>query len=319
MITKEIKVWDNYWKRGELHSCISASDQKNQTEVNDFWLAFYSKFRNDTVLLDIGTGNGLLPSLAVSYANEKEYSWEVHGIDLANIDPVRDVPDAKEILDQINFQGRIAAEELPFEAEYFDVVTSQYAIEYSDMTRTLPEISRVLKNGGEFCAIFHSDQSLVVLQNNENAREAAYLLASDIFDESKKLLHLILSGMAPNTNIQIYVDRYVENITELSRSYPSSSSLNIIPRMQNSLMEILKLRMQYYPQQILEMVDHAKRRLEEQRAILLNLVRSALDKTAIENLVRQLDSLGFEILLQEEFSIGVKGAVLGYCIRARKK
>ncbi|VAV91984.1 hypothetical protein MNBD_ALPHA02-390, partial [hydrothermal vent metagenome] len=30
MVSKKTRGWDNYWKRGELHSCISAHDKENQ-------------------------------------------------------------------------------------------------------------------------------------------------------------------------------------------------------------------------------------------------------------------------------------------------
>ncbi len=320
MVTKETRGWDNYWKRGALHSCISAADKDKQQEINDFWGGIYAQFPDEIASLDIGTGNGLLPSLAVTYANEQAYSWEIHGVDLANIDPVADVPEAKDLLDQINFQGRIAAEDLPFAAGYFDLVTAQYAIEYSDMARSIPEIARVLKKGGVFCAILHSHNSLVVAQNNENAQEADYLLESDIFRECKDLLSLMLSGKEAEGGIY---NQYVENLVRLSESYPSPSSLNIIPVMQNSLMEIMKLSRKYRPQQILEMVDNARRRLSEQRDLLRDLVNSALDEAKLEELLVQLKSLNFDLVHEGRFSIGQEkgqeNVMLGHYIQLKKR
>ena len=51
MVSKETRGWDNYWKRGELHSCISAHDKENQTKINDFWLKVYSGFSDDMKFL----------------------------------------------------------------------------------------------------------------------------------------------------------------------------------------------------------------------------------------------------------------------------
>lgn len=319
MVTRETRSWDNYWKRGALHSCISASDKQKQKEIDDFWTGLYAQFPDEIASLDIGTGNGLLPSLAVTYANRQEYGWEIHGVDLADIDPVRDVPEAQDILDQVNFQGRIAAEDLPFEAGYFDLVTSQYAIEYSDMSRSIPEMARVLKPGGIFCAVLHSHKSLVVSQNNENAREAKYLLESDIFEICKELLSLMLSGKATDTTGLNYEDQYVESLVELSESYASSLPLNIIPVMQKSLMEIMRLSKKYHPQQVLEMVDNAKKRLSEQRELLLDLVNSALDEAKLEELLGQVKSLDFELIHEGGFSIGKKNLILGHHIQLKKR
>lgn len=313
MTGKAISVWDNYWKRGELHSCIAASDDKNQQEIDDFWRGIYGNFQDDTVILDIGTGNGLLPCLAVRHANDHDYVWEIHGVDLADINPARDVPDYRKILEQINFQARIAAEELPFDNEYCDLITSQYAIEYSDMARSVAEVSRVLKQGGVFCALLHSRHSLVVGQNNDNAREVGYLLDSDIFSRCKTLLSDILFAKDPQPGA---IDRYVENLRQLSQRY--NGQLNIIPTMQNSLMEILNLGGKYHPAQIVEMVDNARRRLKDMRDILLNLVNSALGETELDIFVAQLEKQGLEITRREDFSIGKNNAILGYYIQAQK-
>lgn len=313
MVGKATEVWDNYWKRGELHSCIAASGDKNQKEVNDFWRGIFAGFDDDTVMLDIGTGNGLLPSLAVAYANDQDYGWEIHGVDLADINPARDVPDHRERLEQINFQGRIAAEELPFADNYFDLVTSQYAIEYSDMARSVPEAVRVLKPGGIFCAVLHSHHSLVVRQNRDNAREAEYMLDSDIFSRSKQILGEILSGGDHNSGI---IDSYIENLRQLSEGY--DGELNIIPVMQNSLMEILKLSGKYAPVQLLEMIDNAEMRLAAQRDILLNLVGSALDEAGVRHLASGLEALGLDIGDQQDFRVGKNRTVIGYHIQAQK-
>ncbi len=319
MISKETRGWDNYWKRGELHSCISAHSKENQSKINDFWLKVYSDFSDDMTLLDIGTGNGLLPSLAVTSANDREYSWEIHGVDLADINPAHDVPSAKELLDQINFQGRIAAEDLPFEDRYFDLVTSQYAIEYSDMARSIAEISRVLKAGGHFCAVLHSDASLVVVQNKQNIREAEYLLDSGVFVKCKELLSHILMGNYSDKEAQTMVNQYVDNLAGLSQSYLDPSSLNIIPVMQNSLLEILKLSRKYTVGQILEMVDNARLRLIGQRDLLLDLVGSALSETGVSKLKTGLEGLGFEVIISQDFCIGQNSKILGYYIQAMKK
>lgn len=319
MVSKETRGWDNYWKRGELHSCISTHDKENQTKINDFWLKVYSGFSDDMTVLDIGTGNGLLPSLAVSYANDKDYNWEVHGVDLADINPAQDVPSAKDILDQVNFQGRIAAEDLPFEDGYFDLVTSQYAVEYSDMTRSMAQIARVLKAGGQFCAVLHSHTSLVVIQNKENIREANFLLDSGIFGTCKELLSRILTGKYPDREVQAMVDQYVDNLARLSQTYPDPSALNTIPVMQNSLLEILKLGQKYAPQQTFEMVDNARLRLMAQRDLLRDLVGSALNETDVFNLQAQLAGLGFEVKVDQDFHIGQQKKILGYYIQAVKK
>jgi ubiquinone/menaquinone biosynthesis C-methylase UbiE len=48
-----------------------------------------------------------------------------------------------------------AAESLPFRAGSFDVVISRVALPYTDLSRSLPEIRRVLTSGGCLWAVLH--------------------------------------------------------------------------------------------------------------------------------------------------------------------
>jgi SAM-dependent methyltransferase len=88
-------------------------------------------------LLDCGCGSGhLLPPLLKA-------GWDVHGVDgaPAMLARARDrAPEAHLLL------GR--AEELPYERDSFDVVVAAGLLEYTDMSRSVPELARVLRPGG---------------------------------------------------------------------------------------------------------------------------------------------------------------------------
>jgi len=89
------------------------------------------------------------------------------------------------------------------------------------------------------------------------------------------------------------------------------------------LMEIMKLSRKYRPQQILEMIDNARRRLSEQRDLLRDLVSSALDEAKLEELLVQLKSLNFDLVHEGRFSIGQEkgqeNVMLGHYIQLKKR
>jgi len=55
----------------------------------------------------------------------------------------------------IEFHSHTPCESQPFDDDRFDLVTSQFGFEYSDIERSLLEIRRVLKVDGRFVAISH--------------------------------------------------------------------------------------------------------------------------------------------------------------------
>jgi ubiquinone/menaquinone biosynthesis C-methylase UbiE len=119
-------------------------------------------------VLDVGTGNGAIALIARETAIAKGCHFEIHGTDLAQIDPVRDVRNGATLFSGIRFHPRVATEQLPFEPATFDAVSGQYALEYTAMEAALREIHRVLKAGAHARFIVHHAQSVIV----HNARES---------------------------------------------------------------------------------------------------------------------------------------------------
>ena len=110
-------------------------------------------------ILDIGCGNGALviPTLEVLRAGS--YS----GVDLAKVEfsaPAKAKRNSNPNFDAVLF-GQTPAESLPFEDDSFDLASSIYGIEYSDITQSTAEIYRVLRKQGKFQALMHASESVI--------------------------------------------------------------------------------------------------------------------------------------------------------------
>ncbi|MBN2644345.1 MAG: methyltransferase domain-containing protein [Desulfuromonadaceae bacterium] len=108
------------------------------------WLAQQIHLPAGSCVLDVGCGTGLL---TVRIA-EQHPEVQVTGIDASR--PMVDVAIKKRARGNCHFQQALA-EELPFEDQSFDLVTSALFFHHVDQElkqRTLQEIMRVLKPGG---------------------------------------------------------------------------------------------------------------------------------------------------------------------------
>lgn len=61
----------------------------------------------------------------------------------------------------IRFMGKVAAEQLPFAQDSFELVVSNFAIEYAPFTMALSEVARVLVPGGSLILVLHSTDSAI--------------------------------------------------------------------------------------------------------------------------------------------------------------
>lgn len=128
-----------------LQRRIEIHDKYSKYEINN-WIAEKIQLNKGEKVLDIGCGNG---KQAIMYAKSVGPSGKVYGMDIA-----QDLLDeakkncADEGLD-ISFINHNANDPLPFENNFFDVVSCCFSIYYySDIGKTLNEIMRVVKMGG---------------------------------------------------------------------------------------------------------------------------------------------------------------------------
>jgi ubiquinone/menaquinone biosynthesis C-methylase UbiE len=168
--------WESYYRGGRLAACPTGREPNYTLELHDVWSDFSSGLVDSARLLDIGTGNGAIPLIARQTADRLGRVYEIHGADLAQINPSRDIPDGARLFVGITFHPGVAAEKLPFEAGSFDAVTGQYALEYTDTRQSLAEVLRVLESGAPAQFVLHHAASIVVERARGSLRHADAVL-----------------------------------------------------------------------------------------------------------------------------------------------
>lgn len=171
-----LEQWENYYRSGMIATFPTAPDGGYDLEVRAAWVEFFSTLPEQARILDVGTGNGVIALIAAETALALGRNWEIHGTDLAQIDPPRYVADGKRRLAGITFHAGVATDRLPFEAASFDAVVGHYSLEYADTTAALVEIHRVLKPGGDAQFIVHNADSVFVQNARRSLHEADLVL-----------------------------------------------------------------------------------------------------------------------------------------------
>jgi ubiquinone/menaquinone biosynthesis C-methylase UbiE len=168
--------WESYYRGGAIAACPTGPDGNYTLELRDIWTAFFTVLADGARVLDIGTGNGAIPLIARQTAKNLGRSYEIHGADLARINPVRDVAGGARLFAGITFHPGVAAEDLPFEDASFAAVSGQSALEYTDVPRSLAQIERVSAPGAAGQFLMHHASSILIERARASLRHADLVL-----------------------------------------------------------------------------------------------------------------------------------------------
>jgi SAM-dependent methyltransferase len=146
-------VWTRHWATGASHSCVGSYGDLYGGGIAAFWRTIFQSLQHGQRVLDLATGNGALPRLLLDVRPEK--ACTVDAVDLATIEPAWVASLHPTIRAQVRFCSGHPLEALPYADGAFDLIVSQYGIEYSDLDRSVPEMLRVLAPDGCIALVMH--------------------------------------------------------------------------------------------------------------------------------------------------------------------
>jgi ubiquinone/menaquinone biosynthesis C-methylase UbiE len=155
--------WSSYWGQG--HVSAVASQRNYEGETANYWKTQFKHLNQGDQVLDVCSGNGAVAILAQEYSERFELNLRVTAVDAANISPAQiteRLPYLAACIRAIRFKSNMPIENLDDEAESYNLITSQYGIEYTDLKESAQQITRILKPGGHFSLICHAPDSVLV-------------------------------------------------------------------------------------------------------------------------------------------------------------
>ncbi len=154
--------WARYWQSGARHSLPHDFSGNYDREVATFWKAQFTTVPAGGSILDVCTGTGAIALLAKDARSDGSVRISaVDGatVDLATLNQIW--PDRVSELQDIEFVFGCPVERMDELGPKgpFDLVTSQYGLEYCDLATAAPLIANVLKPGGILAMVTHAGSS----------------------------------------------------------------------------------------------------------------------------------------------------------------
>ncbi len=323
-------TWSDYWRLGEL-TTLNFFREGYTGELAGFWHTLVDKLPDGARVVDLATGNGAVAVAVLRHARRLGRKLAVEGVDVAQIDPAEHAgkqPELREELQAIRFHPGTPLECTGLPAAHYDLVTSQYGIEYGDLRTAVAEIARLLVPGGRFGAILHSAESNVArTAMNIDALFTTLLEALDIPGRARRLVMRV--GDAPDA---FSLAR--------SRQGPVTSSLwseldEAIARAQAYAAHDEEMRgtTQGFLQRLLTPLNGACRLGKAEQLALIDQVEirarsvqqrmaalktCALDRAALDRFLDRLGSAGLISEPPQTIQFGARREVMGYGVVARR-
>lgn len=151
--------WGQYWAGGALTSLPEDFQANYDGEIQSFWNARFDEVPDGGHVLDICTGNGAIALLAAQRLADRVPAVSVFAIDAAAIRPdamASRHPGQAEWIQSVQFLPETRFEDFSAPVGQFDLITSQYGIEYCDLEAVADNAHLLLKSGGRLAILSHA-------------------------------------------------------------------------------------------------------------------------------------------------------------------
>jgi SAM-dependent methyltransferase len=217
---ESIDHWSAYWARGALTSLPEDFSSNYDGEIAEFWFAEFARLPDPSAVLDACTGNGALAFLASVYGQDQSREIAVTAVDAARIDPTKAVESNSRLKDlpaRIKFVDNTPIEQFEAEPNSFDLVASQYGLEYCDSERAAGRLVGLLKPKGRLVMLAHALESDML--QTMRAEDAEY----QRLDELKigPLLRSWLSGQLGSPDLRRRLQRAGDALASDYQHHPS--------------------------------------------------------------------------------------------------
>jgi len=318
------RAWDRYWSDGRVVACQAGQDDRYSGVIAGKWEAFFGMLPAGSNLLDLATGNGGVPELAVQALGQAQLPATIHGVDRAAIKPR--LPEQPRPGLRCFWHGNTSNESLPFVDASFDAVVSQYGVEYGDLGASIDEACRVLKPGGRIHWICHWREGDIAVDAKDEARRAAKIRTLKIPQKINRLIdiqqrggHFILDSHRRTwqTPEAAEVKRVLAEGFRLARCRPHEPSGNLGLFLHN-LAHLYQYRESHSVAEVKDKMKECDQELFYHQSRLEALAAAALNSKSLDEIETRLAAHQVEVDSRDLITEPASGRVVGIEIAAQK-
>lgn len=288
------KSWDTYWAGTGATGAFS-SGGVNHPAIAAFWNALFAEYdgrKTAYSLLDIATGNGALVERALSGPAGSALDVTCVDISEAAIDNVvRRFPQVTGIVAD--------AREIPLDDARFDLVTSQFGVEYAGVT-AIHEAARLVTHGGRIAMLLHTDGGSIYRECSDSLaaiqalKEARFVPLAQSFFEAG--FNAVRGGdRAKYDDAGRRLSPAVQATERILTKFGEGVAGGTVAKLYDDVGRIHERIQHFDPVEVLQWISAMEAELDAYHARMSSMMSAAIDRPAFDRICRQLEEDGLKL------------------------
>lgn len=302
--------WTLYWQDGVSTSFGHSSPEWYGRTLIPFWERVFKELPVGAQILDVASGNGTVARIAANASKQHGLGFSITAVDKAQLAPAT----AQDpLLGEVEFISNMPLERLCLEGRAFDLVSSQYGVEYSSVADALWNIADMLKPGGQCVIVAHHVDSVVSNTSRHELQQYREILQPQgLYGKLRLLVQSMgeirnreqLQRLASNPRSEKQRVAFNKLVDKLMRKFSEGAVIA------DALMQINPLFKQQVAAPLaskLAYIDAMENRMKLARQRLIDLLNAALDKKGLDRLVNTARNSGLVACTTETLDDEVAG------------
>ena len=283
--------WDSYWQGAGSTSAYSA-DGSVHPSIAGFWSEFYQSSKalfDSPRIVDLASGSGALVQSAFDAFGQD--ATEITCVDISGkaIDSIREkYPAVNAVV------GDAAETGLPSHA--FDVVTSQFGVEYAGKS-AIEEAVRLLAQNGRLACLFHHAGSSIHLDCAAGldavtrVRESQFIpLATDFFSAGFDAVRG--SDRAPYEKAGALFNPAIRTVEDVFTDHGQDVAGGVIANLYDAVKRMHQRIQHYEPSEVLDWLQNMDRQLADYVARMSSMHAATVDEGAFGEICETVTTAG---------------------------
>lgn len=314
------EAWTRYWATGARHSCTGSFDDHYGAATQAFWTGQFRRMGANDRVLELGCGNGSLIRL-LDRTGPEVWPAIIDAVDLAQLDS-RWLQSLDALLrGRVRLHTGVSAATLPIPDGVVTRVFSQFALEYFASEVVWKEIERIVAPNAEIALIVHHrDSRPFDVASAEQAHCDWLLQPGGALEQAERILPFVAEKAAPDQSergrqAETARGQFNAVFAALGKRAANLAFGDVLHETALCVMQILSSASSR-EQEAREALRELRRKVEDNRLRVAELVDHALDGDAAALWVEQLHRSGFaEVELGE---LVESGYLFGWRLHARR-